>query len=65
MAQLTEAAVYSNCISVEVLNSTKEYPCYDTKQSDGKDRVMQELWEMRSTPFIAIASTSTRSDCTW
>ena len=27
-------------------------PGYDTKQSDGDDSVMQELWEMRITPLL-------------
>ena len=30
----------------------KEYPGYDTKQSDGEVPVMLELWEMRSTPSL-------------
>ena len=32
-----------------------ECPSYDTRQSDGEVPVMQELGEMPSTPFIAIA----------
>ena len=29
-----------------------ECPVYDTKQSDGEDLVMLELWEMQSTPLL-------------
>ena len=35
--------------------SSNEYPGYDTKQSDGEDPVMLELWGMQSTlllPFL-------------
>ena len=27
---------------------------YDTKQSDGEVRVMQEVWGMRSTPLLPL-----------
>ena len=41
-------------------------PGYNTKRSDGVVPVMLELWEMQSTPFIAIAprSSVTGSDST-
>ena len=33
-----------------------ECPGYDTKQSDGVDQVMLELWGMRSTPLLPSLS---------
>ena len=53
--QLAGAAEYTDCISAEGWNlSRNECPAYDTKQSDGEDSVMLELWGMRSTPSLPL-----------
>ena len=36
------------------IRSPKEYPGYDTKQSDSEVPVMLELWGMRSTPSLLL-----------
>ena len=57
--QSAGAVEYTNYIFAEGLDSPNKCPGYDTKQSDGEAPVMQELWEMRRFPFIAIAPRST------
>ena len=67
-AQFAGTVEYTNCISAEGKRPTpNEYPRYGIKQSDGEAPVMQELWGMQSTPFIAIAPRSTlaSSDNIW
>ena len=55
-AQLTGAAEYTDCISVEESDSSNECPVYDTKQSDAEASVMLELWGMQSTPLLPSLS---------
>ena len=31
-----------------------ECPAYDTKQSDGEDPAVRELWGIRSTPSLSL-----------
>ena len=52
MIQTAVAAEYTDCISAEGLNSPKESPGYDTKQSDGEATVMLELWGMLCTSLF-------------
>ena len=52
MAQSAEAVEYTDCISAEGLDSPKECPGNDTKQSDGEGSIMMELWGMRSTLLL-------------
>ena len=56
MAQLARAAKYTDCITVEGLDSPYEYPGYDTKQLGNAEY-----------PFIATAPrfTLARSGSTW
>ena len=54
LAPSAEAVEYADCISAVGKNSLKEYPRYDTKQSDGEDPVKQELWGMRSTTSLPL-----------
>ena len=51
-AQSAGAIEYTDCITAEGLNSSKECPGYDMKQSNGEAPVMLELWVMRSTPLL-------------
>ena len=53
MAQLTEPAEYTNCVSAEGQDSPNKCPGYDTKQFDSKAPVMLELWRMQSTPSLS------------
>ena len=52
IAKSDEALEYTICFSEEGWDSPNECPVYDTKQSDGEVPIMQELWEMRSTPLL-------------
>ena len=52
LAKSAGAAEYTNCISAEGKDSSNECPQYNTKQSDGQDPVMLELWRVRSTPLL-------------
>ena len=48
------AAEYTDCKFAEVgLDSPKECPGYDTKQSDGSDTVMLKLWSMRGILLLS------------
>ena len=46
------AVEYTDCISAEGKPHTNECPGYDTKQTDGENTVMLELWGMWSTPSL-------------
>ena len=52
IAQLAGDVEYTDCTSVEGggVDTPHKFLGYDTKQSDGEVPVMQELWEMWSTP---------------
>ena len=52
LAESAGAAEYTDCVNAERQDSPNECPAYDTKQFDGKDPVMLELWGMRSTPSL-------------
>ena len=54
-AQLAGAVEYTDCISAERKDSQNEFLGYDTKQSDGEDLVMLELWGMQSIPSLLSA----------
>ena len=45
---------YSLAQSAGDVDSPKECPVYDTKQSDGEDAEMLELWEMQSIPSLPL-----------
>ena len=66
MAQSTGDAEYTDCISVEGLDSLNKHPAYDTKQSVGEIPVMLEFGEC-VVLFIVIAPRSilVLSGCTW
>ena len=49
MAKSAEAVEYTDCSGVRFPNKC---PRYDTKQSDGEDPVLLELWGMQSTPSL-------------
>ena len=51
LAQLAGAAEYTNYFSEDTPN---ERPGYDTKQSDGEDPVILELWGMQSTHSLLL-----------
>ena len=55
VAQLTGAIEYTDCFSVNWLNSHNEHH----KQSDGEVPVMLELWWNAEYPFTSIAPRST------
>ena len=42
----------SSTLSDNVLHPTNECPVYDSKQSDGEDSAMLELWGKRSTSLL-------------
>ena len=52
MAQSDGVAEYNDCISSEGYDTTNKSSGYHTKQSDGKDPVMQELWGTWSVPSL-------------
>ncbi len=51
---MAKAAEYTDCISVDGLDSPSKCPGYDTKQFDGEASVMLELWGMQSTPSLPL-----------
>ena len=51
-AQSTGAVEYTDCYSIEELDSPNECPRYDPKQSNGEAPVMLELWGMRSSSLL-------------
>ena len=55
MAQSTEAAEYTGCISAEGYDALK-CPGFDTKQSDGEAPIMLERWGMRTIPLLSSLS---------
>ena len=52
MAELVGAVEYTDCTSVEGQDFPNEGPGYETKQSDGEDPVIPELWGMQSSPSL-------------
>ena len=46
------AAVYTDCISVEGLDSPNECSGYDIKQSNSEGPELLELWGIRSIPSL-------------
>ena len=50
------AVKYTNCTSADGWPPPPAHKCprYDTKQTDGEDSVMLELWGMRSTPLLLL-----------
>ena len=64
LAKSAEAAEYTDCISAEWLDFPNECPEYDTKQSDGEDPVMLELWVMQSTPLSYLPTPPLGQDMT-
>ena len=63
MPRSAGAAWHTDCISAEGRNTSNECPKYNTRQSDSEATVILELWEMRSTPSIAITLRTTLARC--
>ena len=50
LAQSAGAAEYTDSIFAEGYDSSNKSPGYDTKQCEGEDPVMLELWGIQRTP---------------